>query len=455
MKKPFQLVLLLTSLLIFEKAFSQDKYGESPDLCKEKLSEFFEYAKTKDYQYAYEPWLWTFENCPKASKNIYKYGLKIIEDRYEKATGDQKSVEAQLIDKIYEQRIQYFPDNLGKVYSDWALWLEKRKASEEEIFKRLEQAFKTDPAQMSIKNIFKYFQVVTDKNKDTNLQFVFDTYDDALDAVNKKIDYHSKESDKLNKLVQEGTTLSKKQETAYKNHGINLRGLGQVETGFDQIIGEIASCDKLIPLYSKNLDKHKNDGKWLRRAASRLNTKECTEDPIYPKLVEAFVSAEPSPEAFAFISKIYEDRGEKQKANEYRKKAVESETDPYKKAKYLYNIGYSYINTSPSKAVSFARQALKIRPSFGKAYLLIAQAYAKSANNCGNDEFSKRIVYQAAADKAVQAKKVDQSIASLANKYITSYTASAPKTKDYFLAGYKPGDSYTIKCWVNETVVIP
>ena len=123
MKKPFQFLILGLSLLIFEKAFSQDKYGDNPEMCKEKLSEFFEYAKTKDYEYAYQPWLWAFENCPKGSKNIYKYGLKIIEDRYQKATGEQKTVEAQLIDKIYEQRIQYFPDNLGKVYSDWALWL--------------------------------------------------------------------------------------------------------------------------------------------------------------------------------------------------------------------------------------------------------------------------------------------------------------------------------------------
>ena len=29
---------------------------------------------------------------------------------------------------------------------------------------------------------------------------------------------------------------------------------------------------------------------WLRRAASRLNAKECTEDALYPKLVEAYVN---------------------------------------------------------------------------------------------------------------------------------------------------------------------
>ena len=448
MKKPFQILIVLASLLIFEKAFSQDKYGENPDLCKEKLSEFFEYAKTKDFEYAYQPWLWVFENCPKASKNIYKYGLLIIEDRYQKAPAAQKIQEAKLIDDIYKKRIEYFPDNLGKVYSDWALWLEEKKAPQEEVFQKLEMAFKTDPAQMSIKNLAKYFQIITDKNKETELQLVFDTYDDAMDAVNKKIDYHSKELEQAIANNNEGST-------AAKNHKINLKGLGQIESLLDNIISDIASCDKLIPLYTKNLEKHKDDGKWLRRAASRLNAKECTEDPIYPKLVEAYVATEPSPEAYAFISKIYEDRGETQKAADFRQKAVDSETDPYKKAKYLYNIGYSYINKNPSKAISFANQALKFRPGFGKAYLLIAQAYAKSANGCGTDEFSKRMVFQAAKMKALQAKSADPSISALADRYVKSYGASAPDKKLVFTEGRKPGDTYKLPCWIGETVKIP
>lgn len=447
MKKPFQILILIMSLLIFEKAFSQDKYGENPELCKEKLSEFFEYAKTKDYEYAYQPWLWSFENCPKASKNIYKYGLKIIEDRYQKATGDQKITEAQLIDKIYEQRIQYFPDNPGKVYSDWALWLEERGGSQEELFEKLEKAFKNGPAQMSIKNLAKYFQYITDKNKDSNLQFVFDTYDDAMDAVNKKIDYHSKALDR-----EDPDTES----VAVKNHKINLRGLGQIETLLDNIISDIASCEKLISLYAKNLDSYKDDAKWLKRAVSRLYYKECTDNNLYPQMVESYVNADPSPEASVFYAGILLKRGNQTEAAKYFNKAVEQETDSYKKAGYLYKIA-RIMKARSRKADSrkYARQAIKQRPSMGKAYLLIASLYAGSANACGTNEFSKKMTFVAAADKAKQAKSVDPSITSLANKYIKSYTASAPSKKLVFTEGLKSGDPYVIKCWIGETVKIP
>ena len=455
MKKHFQKIVLVISILFFGNAFSQDKYGDNPDICREKLSEFFEYAKTKDYEYAYQPWLWCFENCPKASKNIYKYGLNIIEDRYQKATGDQKGIEAKMIDKIYEQRIQYFPDNLGKVYSDWALSLEKRGATKEELFEKLEAAFKTDPAQMSIKNLAKYFQEVTDRNKETSPQVVFDTYDDALDAVNKKIDIHTRSKDLLDKIVADGGTLNKKQALKLKNDEINLRGLGQVEGVLDQILGKVATCERLIPLYTKNFEVHKTDAKWLRRAASRLNSKECTEDAIYSKLVEAYVAVEPSPEAYIFLASILQKQGKGTDVTRNINKAIELEQDPYKKAKYLYRLARDMKSRSKSQSRAYARQALKYRPSMGKAYLLIASLYASSANSCGTDELSKRMVFIAAMNKAVMAKKVDPSLTSTANRYIKSYKAQAPDTKLVFGSDYKSGQSYKIGCWIGESVKIP
>jgi len=316
-------------------------------------------------------------------------------------------------------------------------------------------AFNADPAQMSIKKLAVYFQEVTDKNKDGNTQKVFDTYDDALDAVNKKIDYHTKSKDKLDKKVTDGGTLTKKEATKLKNDAINLRGLGQVEGVLDQIVGEVATCERLVPLYTKGFEAHKSDAKWLRRAASRLNSKECTDEAIFGELVEAYAVAEPSSEAYILVSIIYDKKGQKAKANEYRKKAVDLETDPYKKADYLYKIGTSYRRSSPRTAANFAREALSHRPSMGKAYLLIASAYAASANSCGTDEISKRMVFIAAANMAKKAMSVDPSISSLAKRYIKSYNANGPNKKLIFSSDYKSGDSFKIGCWINETVKVP
>jgi tetratricopeptide (TPR) repeat protein len=446
------LAMSLFLLMGMSNVFAQDKYGAEPEKCGQYLSLFHESVKGKNFKDAYEYWLWCFENCPKASKLIYSDGLKIAEDKAEQG---EKEVAGKLIDDIYTKRVQYFPDNLGKVYSDWSISLEERGESNEKVFEKLDLGFKADPSGLSVKNMAKYFQEVTNRNKDTNVQKVFDTYDDVLEAVNVKIDKLSQELDKVNTKETAGQKLSSRDKRKQKNNGINLRGLGQVEDVLDQIIGEVATCDRLIPLYDKSFEENKNNAVWLRRAASRLNAKECTEDAMYPKIVEAYVHADPSPSAFIFYAQVLEERGQASKAIEYRNKAVDIETNPYKKAKYLYQIANTMKRRSKSESRRYALRALQAQPSLGHAYLLIANLYASSANSCGTDEFSKRMVYVAAADKARQAKAVDPSITSTANRYIKSYDANSPSTKMIFQMGLKSGTPHKVECWIGETVRIP
>lgn len=446
------LAMSLFLLIGISNVYAQDKYGSEPEKCKQNLSLFHESVKSKNFSDAYAPWIWSFENCPKASKLIYSQGLKIAQDKYDNGQKDEGGA---LIDKIYAQRVQYFPDNLGKVYSDWSISLDKRGASKEAVFEKLELGFKADPTGLSVKNMAKYFGEVTERNKDTNVQKVFDTYDDVLEGVNDKIDKLSQQLDKINAKETAGQALSNKEKRTQKNNGINLRGLGQVEDVLDQIIGEVATCERLIPLYKKSFEENKENSKWLRRAASRLNAKECTDDAMYPKIVEAYVNTDPSPGAYIFYAQVLEERGQSSKAIEYRNKAVDLETDPYKKAKYLFNIAQTMKRKSKSRSRDYARKALKYQPSMGHAYLLIANLYASSANSCGTDEFTKRMVYVAAANKARQAKAVDPSITSTANRYIKSYTANSPSTKMKFQMGVKAGTPHKIGCWIGETVRIP
>ena len=65
-----------------------------------------------------------------------------------------------------------------------------------------------------MKNIYKYFQGVTDKNKDTNPQKVFDTYDDVIESVGEKLDGYTK---RINELTKDSTkVLSKKEKRKEK-----------------------------------------------------------------------------------------------------------------------------------------------------------------------------------------------------------------------------------------------
>lgn len=492
-KKTLLLIGLFLFLgITFSVNAQDDKYGSDPEKCKMNMSLFHEAVKMKNYSAAVEPWKWCFENTPRASKMIYSDGLKIYEAKYDAAGGLMKVAKGQKIatnevvrkvgrqyfdtsksdksalpvnavevEKIYAQRIKYFPDNLGKVYSDWANFLFKRAVVEgipqaDAIYELLQLSFRADPTGMSVKNLGKYFKAFTEHHKDTNPQLVFDTYDDITEAVGNKMDIYSKELDIIKNKETNGQALSSKDKRRKRAREVNLTALGQVEGLLDNTLSEIATCDRLVPLYKDTFEKNKNDVKWLKRAVSRLNQKGCTDADIYPTMVEAYVNAAPSSDAYVFYAGILMEQNETNKAVEYFNKAISLESDQYKKAKYYYRVANIFKKRGArSKAREYARKAIKERPSFGHAYLLIANLYAASANTCGTDEISKRMVYVAAADKARRAKAVDPSISSVANKTIKSYMASAPSKKLIFTEGLTSGSPHKVGCWINESVRIP
>ena len=234
-----------------------------------------------------------------------------------------------------------------------------------------------------------------------------------------------------------------------------MKGLNQVETGLDAKISSISTCENLIPLNKKYFEDKKSDPVWLKRAVSRMFNKECTEDPFYDTLVEAYVAADPSPQASVFYADILMKNGETNKAMEYFNQAIEQETDPYRKAQNLLKVAQILGKKGrKSEARKYCYQALDNAPTMGNAYYLIGAMYANSANSCGTDVVSKRLVYKAAIDKLQKAKSVDPSISSKMNKYIKSFSRNLPSKKDLFTSekDIKVGDSYKIGCWIGETV---
>ena len=434
----------ITFLLAVSLTFIAAKTNAQEDAnreCQIKYNLFKGDFNSKKYDDALINLTYLLDNCQDLSVNIYKYGS----DLAEKAKKDPV-----LTKRIYEQRLQYFPKkNPAKVHSDYASYLMKNKLStDDEIFSILEKAYTIDPTKMGVKNLYVYFQGVTDRNKDTNPQKVFDTYDDVLENVNKKLDNYAAQ---LRKLSVD-TIRNKKKIYAYT---VNSKALGQVEGGLDNMISEIATCERLVPLYERDFEANKTNSVWLRRAVSRMFEKECQEEPMYEKLAKAYAEATPSPDSYTFYAGILEKNGDASGAATMREKAFNLETDPIKKAKYKLKFAQAAKSRGQlSKARSLAREALKFNPNYGRAYLLIASLYQSSVNTCGTDEFEKRMVYAAALRQAQVAARVDPSISSNARRYIRSYKANLPSKKVIFTQGAQIGASHTIKCWIGETVKV-
>ncbi len=447
---------LLAGLFLFLQASETNAQEDAKKECTIKYNLFKGDYQSRKYDAAYTNWIFLMDNCPTLSVNIYKFGDKLAKERYKTAADKQTAFK--LIERVYTQRLQHYPTgNPAKVHSDYASFLAKNKlASDDEVFALLVKAYNIDATKMGVRNISSYFQGVTDRNKDTNPQKVFDTYDDVLEAVGKKLADYAKKLKPLQDKMEKGLELDKSEKRKYKAYSVNSKALGQVESRLDKIVIELSTCDRLIPLYKRDFEANKENATWLKRAVSRMYNKDCTEDPLYDQLVEALVKANPSPEASVFYAGILYKKGKTTEAMQYYQQAVDQEPDALKKANNLLKIAQLFAKKrQKSKARSYANQALQNNPNLGKAYLVIASLYASSANDCGNDEFEKRMTYVAALNKARRAAAVDPSISSSASRYIKSYKASMPSKKLIFTKGVAPGSSHKINCWIGETVKVP
>ena len=445
-------IILLVNLFLF---LGLQLVNAQANECTIKYNLFKGDYQSKKYDDAFVNWMFLMDNCQKLSINTYKLGDKLAQIRFKDAA--DKTEAAALVKRVYQQRLENFPTkDPAKVHSDYATFLVKNKlASDDEVFEILQLAYSIDPNRMGVKNIYRYFQGITDANKDTNPQKVFDTYDDVLESVGKKLIDYAKKLKVLNDKVEAGQELDKKEKRRLRAYTINSKALGQVESGLDNIIIALSTCDRLIPLYERDFEINKTNAKWLKRAVSRMFNKECTDDPLFEKLAIAYAEASPSADAYSFVAGVLAKKGDVSGAEEMRMKAFELETDLFKKANFKLKFAQSAKKRGQkSKARQLAREAISLNPNMGRAYLFIASLYATSVNSCGTNEFEKRMTYVAAYNKAVRASKVDPSMSSVARKFIRNYKANFPSKKVIFTEGVKEGDTFKVKCWINESVKI-
>ena len=452
-KKVFLMVMAV--LGVSGSGFSQ---AQNPE-CMTNLSIYAEHCKVKNYDAAYEPWKMVYDNCPGINKANYSYGEKILEHKIQNSSGAEKEAYVKDLLSLYDKSTEYFPKNYtsAAVASDKASVLyDNKMASDEELYNMLSKAFKEDRANFdNPKALYLYFSSLVDLHGagKKDLQEVFDVYDDVTAKIEEENEKYLAE---INNLLakEEAGTLSSKEKSQLQSYNSYSENYGKISGSIDSKLGALADCDNLIPLYEKNFQEKKGDIDWVKRAVGRMFAKECTDSPLFRQLFEAQLALEPSASAYLYGGTLKAKEGDNKGAIADFDKAAELETNAKKKSDILYKSATVSRKFSKSQARSYANKAIQANPSNGKAYLLIANLYAGSANECGATPFEKRSVYWLAADMARKAARVDPSLSSTANQAAASYSAKAPSKTDIFNSGMA-GKSIALDCWIGGSVQVP
>lgn len=447
--------MMIAVLGIVGKSSAQ---AQNPE-CMTNLSIYAEHAKVKNYDAAYTPWKMVYENCPALNKANFSLGERILNYKIENSTGADKDKYISELMAMYDNSMKYFPTkyNEAGVAIDKALLMyDNKMASDAEIFEMLDKAFKADKENFkNPKALYLYFSSLVDLHNAgaKDLQEVFDVYDDVTEQIENE---NQKLTDKISELLpkEEAGTLTSKEKAQLRVATTNSESYGKIAGSVDSKLGALADCNNLIPLYQKNFDTKKDDVNWVKRAVGRMFSKECTDDPLFKQLFEAQLKLEPSASAYLYGGTLKQKAGDHKGAIADFNKAVDLETDSYKKSNILYKIATTVRRSSKSEARNYAQKAIDVNSANGKAYLLIANLYAGSANDCGSTTFEKRAIYWKAAEMARRAGRVDPSLSGHASQAAASYDAKAPTKTDIFNSGMA-GKTVSFSCWVGGSVQVP
>jgi tetratricopeptide (TPR) repeat protein len=235
---------------------------------------------------------------------------------------------------------------------------------------------------------------------------------------------------------------------------------------FKQVESEIFDCEYFKGIYMSDYEEGKDDLSIVKTVYSRLKKRKCTdEDPFIIELKERYQvlaaasNAEKRDEFDAnnpaVVAKKRYDGGDYTVAIEKWEEAIAAETDPNKQATYLFRIASTQGRKLKqyAKARTTARKAAKLRPNWGRPFMLIGDLYASSARRCG-DDWNQRLAILAAIDKYSYAKSLDPEVAEEASRRIGKYNQSRPEKADGFSRGINEGSSQTVGCWIGESVKV-
>ena len=205
--------------------------------------------------------------------------------------------------------------------------------------------------------------------------------------------------------------------------------------GIDALMDRELTCEKLLPVYSKQYNENRDNVAWFAGAAALLGRKKCHADTLAARIFDRWYQLDKSPESAAALSE-----------------SASLETDPLKKAEMLYRLAVRTATGDPGQADSLLSKALAANPKMGRAHLLRASLYANS--NCGSNEFERKAMNFLAATEALKAASVQPELKATADSEAARYRANVP-TPAEIKAAKMAGKSLKLNCWIKEPVNIP
>lgn len=420
--------------------------GEDSVRCITNISLFVPYAKAGNYKDAYEFWKIVYDECPAATKDIYLYGVRIVD--WQIANEKDPAKKKELIDKlmnVYDKRVKYF-GNDRRYGKDWI------------VSRKVQDYFRLTGENADYNLAYGWLKEIVDEKGENTEALGLSLF--AFASMKKMVaDPNFKEQYIQDYLKASAGFDAQIKAAQAANNQKEVDALTTYKSGIDNNFANsgAADCETLQNMYAAKVEENKENLAYLKETIALLKRVRCQEIDAYFAASGYAYKMEPSAEAAVGLAKQAVKAQDFETAIKYFEEATTMETDVNAKAEDYYMIALLVFDQNNySKARQYCQKALEANPNYGNAYLLIGKMYASTSKSVyPDDAVMARAVYYAAIDKFEKAKQVDPSVAEEANSLISSYRAHLPSTEEIFMhPDLEKGKAVTIGGWIGERTTV-
>ena len=412
-------------------------------------------VKLKDYDGAFENWKIAYELAPAADgkrASHYTDGITIYKHKAENEADEAKRKEYfDIIMKLYDEQVKCY-GNESFVYGRKAFdMFYGIGADGQKITGDIMDTKKT--LEMSVEKGGKSTEYVVMVPYATVVAELYTA--EKMDKATARGVYKE-----LNDICDHNIANNQKLKAQYE---YAKSSMNQVFAGIEYYIFD---CDYFKEKFKPEFEANPENPEFLKNAIVTLKRQGCDSTDAFLVQLEsvwekyaveenAKIKAKFLEENPAVWAKELYDAGDYEGALNKYKEAIEAEEDSEKKASYLFSM--ASIQFRKMKSYNTAREtaykAAKMRPGWGRPYMLIGDMYGSSARSCG-DSWNQRLAILAAMDKYGYAKSIDPEVAEEASSKLSKYYGSMPAQDEGFMRGVKAGQTVKVGCWIGESVKV-
>lgn len=431
--------ILMTSilLLVLIPGFSQklNKPISAEEALKQKCGEYISAYRTfftmELYDYAMIKWIEAFNECPESSERMYIDGVTMYRSFIEDAPqGPEKERKIDSLLLIYDRRMEYFGgegnilgrkgrdlltyrggdiDEVAKAYDMLrrSVELEREKSRESAVLLLISSGITLNQAgRMEISQVFDDY-------------FLLSGFLDQGDSKSSRIKRTRERMDDL--------MLSK----------------------------NILNCETLDAYFAEKVEQNKEDVNFQLTLTRTYSLAVCELSDIFLQAEVNLYRLKPGPESAHELGMAFLRRKEYDKAVIYVKEALEAQDiDMSTRSEWNYDLARVQMELRDyCEAIEYAREAVKLNPDLGKAYILLGDAFINSRSNLG-DDFQQRTAFWAAADMYSKAASADPLQELDAEEKLADIQKLFPSKEEVFFRDLKIGDPYPVGGCINETTTV-